>query len=161
MFQNVVRTCCCTGSVLFWKSESEVLFYFFEVCNTWRWSFHIPRDIQNNITKWGKHGERRGGKKTPLAFLVFGRPGGSVPCRDIGAGLRGRKPGARPPAGVSSGLAIAVWAPAAVGTEAAGLGEAVVQHLCRPDTQHLILVNVESAFNHVFRPFWQLCKVAI
>lgn len=115
--------------------------------HAWHWSSHIPRDSQNNITKWGKHGERRGGQKTPLSYLVFGRPGVSVPGRNLGAGLRGPKPGARPAAWASSGLAIAVWAPAAVGAEAAGLGEAVVQHLCRPDTQHFILVNVEFRFS--------------
>ncbi len=40
-----------------------------------------------------------------------------------------------------------------MGAEAVGLGEAVVQHLCRLDTQHFILVSVESVFNSVFRPF--------
>lgn len=35
-----------------------------------------------------------------------------------------------------------------MGPEATGLGEAVVQHLCRPYTEHLILVNVGSAFYH-------------
>lgn len=60
--------------------------------------------------------------------------------------MRGRKPRARPSAGASPGLAIAVRAPAVMGAEAAGLGEAAVQHLCRPDTQHLILVTAEAAF---------------
>lgn len=113
-------------------------------------SFHIPRAFQNNIRNWGKHGERRGGQKTPLGYLLFGRSGGSIPCRDVGAVLRGRKPGAHPPAGVSSGLAIAVRVAAVVGAEAAGLGEAAVQHLCRLDAQHLILVSVDCVFNGVF-----------
>lgn len=88
--------------------------------------FPYTRDIQNNTTKWGKHGERRGGQKTPLGYFVFGRTGGFFPCRDIGADFRGRKPGARLLAGASSGLAIAVRDPATLRTEAAGLGEAVI-----------------------------------
>lgn len=104
---------------------------------------------QHNKVGGKKHGERRGGKKTPLGNLVVGRPGGSVPRGDVGAGRRRRQPGACPPAGASSGLANAVRAPAAVATEAAGVGEAVVQHLRRPDTQHFILVGVESACKHL------------
>lgn len=125
--------------------------YPFYVCNTWRSFLHIPRDPKQH-NKVRKHGERRGGQKTPLSYLVFSRPGDSVSSWDIGTGLRGCKPGACPPAWASSGLAIAVWAPTAVGTEAAGLGEAVVQYFCRPDSSHFILVNVDSMFNHTLSP---------
>lgn len=95
----------------------------------------------------GKHGERRGGQKTPLCFLLFDRPGGSVPCRDRGAGLRGRKPGACLPAGESPGLAVTVRACAGVGAAAAGVGEATVQRRSGGDAQHFILVNVTYLFS--------------
>lgn len=126
-------------------------YYPFSVWNTWRSFLHIPRDPKQH-NKVGKHGERRWGQKTPLGYLVFSRLGDSVSSWDIGTGFRGCKPGACPTAWASSGLAIAVWAPTAAGTEAAGLGEAVVQHLCRPDSSHFILVNVDSTPNHTLSP---------
>lgn len=132
--------------------------YHFYVFNTWRLFLHKPRDPKQH-NKVEKHGERRGGQKTPLGYLVFSRPGGSVSRWDIGTALRGCKPGACPPAGASSGLVMAVWAPAAVGAEAAGLGEAVAQHLCRPDSSHFVLVIVDSTFNHTWSPFYHPCTV--
>lgn len=126
--------------------------YHFYVFDTWRLFLHKPRDPKQH-NKVEKHGERRGGQKTPLGYLVFSRPGGSVSRWGIGTALRGCKPGACPPAWASPGLAIAVWAPAAVGAEAAGLGEAVVQHLCRPDSSHFVLVIIESTCNHSLSPF--------
>ncbi|KAF3857217.1 hypothetical protein F7725_009076 [Dissostichus mawsoni] len=56
--------------------------------------------------------------------------------------MRGREPGAGPPAGETPGLAPAVRAHPAMGAAAAGVGEAAVQHLCRPDTQHIVLAAV-------------------